>query len=180
MTVVGSDLQGGEEEMRRPHPAGRVDFGTTTMLFGYVGHWYWHTPQPVQPSSMTWTLLSFSSSAADPRGQWSMQILQSVPWLRTHRFSRHSAVPMSISASGVTTKAPVGHAGMHRRPSHRTHGIVSTSMYGAPPPTARVSSSRMHWAGQTSAHLPHRLHVSRNFSSNSAPGGRTTGLGGCA
>jgi hypothetical protein len=43
----------------------------------------------------------------------------------------------------------------------------------APLPRAPVASIWMHWAGQTRRQSPQRLHVSRNFCSGSAPGGRS-------
>ena len=57
--------------------------GITTMLFGVVGHSFWQTPQPMQPSSMTWTRPSRSSMATDPIGHLSMQIVHSSPLERT-------------------------------------------------------------------------------------------------
>src|SRR6059058_884829 len=80
---------------------------------------------------------------------------------------------MSISPSGIGTRAPLGQTCMHFRPSHTTQGMTLGSMYGAPFPLLPVGSILMHWAGQTSTHLLQRLHVSRNCCSGRAPGGRS-------
>src|SRR5690348_8101787 len=119
----------------------------------------------MQPCGLTVTRPLISSIAAVPSGQRSTQIVHSWPSVRTHKCSRHTAVPMSMSGSGVGTSAPLGHACMQYRPSHTTHGIAFTSMYGAPLPLPPVASILMHLAGQTLTHSPDRLHVLVNAAS---------------
>src|SRR5687768_8379321 len=97
------------------------------MLFGDVGHCCSHTPQPVQPSSITLICPDSSTIAAEPIGQTSMQVVQSSPSRRTQYSVRHSAVPMSISLRGTNDSAPLGQFCIQCRPSHNTHAISEGS-----------------------------------------------------
>src|SRR5579862_6671267 len=103
------------------------------MLLGVVGHSCWHTPHPMHPSGFTAIFPFFNSMAADPSGQRSTQIVQFSPLLRTHVFSHQTAVPISISPTGVNFSAPLGQTCMQFKPLHTTQADTSGSINGNPP-----------------------------------------------
>ena len=100
----------------------------TAIALGLVGQWCWHSPQPMQPSGWTSIRPSFRVMATSPIGQRSTQMVQSWPLSRRQRSSRHTAVPMSMSAAAVGVSAPLGQTSMQYNPSQTVHAAVSASM----------------------------------------------------